>query len=363
MIRKIITCLFVGLTTAAAAHAASFQGLDFLPFAVSADGSVVVGQGYNNPLGPEAVRWTAAGGAVGLGDLTGGSFYSAALGVSADGSVVVGGGTSANSDPSQEAFRWTQASGMVGLGTLPGGTVVSAATGVSADGSVVAGGADSATGFQGFRWTQADGMTGIGNSYGASAISADGSVIVGSKVTAAGTEAFRWTQGSGPVGLGFLSPHVFECCTSYANAVSADGSVVVGSGINDDGVEAFRWTAATGMVGIGAEDALSVSGDGSIIVGDVLGGDYRADIWDAARGWRDLRSVLVNDYGLGNSLTGWVLTKAVGISADGKTIIGTGYDPNGSDAAWVAHVPEPSTNALAVLAAVCCAFFQRKRNF
>jgi hypothetical protein len=42
------------------------------------------------------------------------------------------------------------------------------------------------------------------------------------------------------------------------------------------------------------------------------------------------------------------LTKAVGISADGKTIIGQGYDPSGNDAAWVAHVPEPSSITLAL---------------
>jgi probable HAF family extracellular repeat protein len=54
----------------------------------------------------------------GLGDLSGGSFYSYANGVSADGSVVVGRGSSANGN---EAFRWTQGTGMVGLGDLSGG--------------------------------------------------------------------------------------------------------------------------------------------------------------------------------------------------------------------------------------------------
>jgi probable HAF family extracellular repeat protein len=86
------------------------------------------------------VAWPAveilAAGFEGLGDLSGGTFESAAYGVSADGSVVIGGADSTSGD---EAFRWTQAGGMVGLGDLPGGAFGSRAYGVSADGSVVVG--------------------------------------------------------------------------------------------------------------------------------------------------------------------------------------------------------------------------------
>src|SRR5690606_6293045 len=55
---------------------------------------------------------------LGLGDLPGGSFWSEARGVSADGSTVIGFSLRENG---QEAFRWTEAGGMVGLGVLPGG--------------------------------------------------------------------------------------------------------------------------------------------------------------------------------------------------------------------------------------------------
>jgi hypothetical protein len=68
----------------------------------------------------------------GLGFLPGGEHWSSSIAVSADGSVVVGQGTSASND---EAFRWSAAGGMVGL--LPGD--YSAATGVSSDGTVVVG--------------------------------------------------------------------------------------------------------------------------------------------------------------------------------------------------------------------------------
>jgi probable HAF family extracellular repeat protein len=48
-----------------------------------------------------------------LGDLPGGSLFSRAFGVSADGLVVVRGSTSASGDV---AYRWTSGGGMVGLG-------------------------------------------------------------------------------------------------------------------------------------------------------------------------------------------------------------------------------------------------------
>ena len=55
---------------------------------------------------------------VSLGDLPGGRFQSAAIGVSGDGHVVVGEGSSPQG---REAFRWTAETGMIGLGDLPGG--------------------------------------------------------------------------------------------------------------------------------------------------------------------------------------------------------------------------------------------------
>ena len=68
-----------------------------------------------------------------LGTLGGGS--SVASAVSADGSVVVG--EARNASGLLRAFRWTQATGMQDLGTLGGDQ--SEAFGVSADGSVVVG--------------------------------------------------------------------------------------------------------------------------------------------------------------------------------------------------------------------------------
>jgi uncharacterized membrane protein len=53
---------------------------------------------------------------------------------------------------------------------------------------------------------------------------------------------------------------------------------------------------------------------------------------------------------LGVDLSHWnSLQEATGISADGRTIVGWGYNTNNDAEAWVAHIPEPATLALLAL--------------
>jgi uncharacterized membrane protein len=93
--------------------------------------------------------------------------------------------------------------------------------------------------------------------------------------------------------------------------------------------------------GVARSDATAISGDGSRIVGRActdLGDE--AFIYDAAGGMRNLRKTLISVYGLGDSLSTWVLTSASGISADGTVIVGNGtnyWAPSGQ--AWIATVP------------------------
>ncbi len=109
----IVTLVLAGLVWASPALAATFRvwaicgGSTYSKaFGVSADGSTVVGEQINERV--ERVgslsRWTALDGMQGLGDLSGGIFRSYAYGVSADGSVVVGTGSSTASDDGQAAF-------------------------------------------------------------------------------------------------------------------------------------------------------------------------------------------------------------------------------------------------------------------
>jgi hypothetical protein len=206
-----------------------------------------------------------------------------------------------------EAFRWTRARGMLGLGVLEG-FFESSALGVSADGSVVVG---ESSGPQSgpvhprraFRWTAAEGMQGLdalvpgGRSF-ARAISPDGRVIVGwSDNPYPRTEAVLWTESGEIVRLDGLGNPPGVCCLgSRALAASFDGSVVVGT--SDGPLQAF--------------------------------------VWDAHRGMRSLKEILEAE---GLDLAGWTLFAANAISHDGRSIAGTGFNPDGDQEAWLAVLP------------------------
>ena len=159
-----------------------------------------------------------------------------------------------------------------------------------------------------------------------------------------GYEAFRWTSGGGMVGLGDLDGGIFY---SVARGISADGSVIVGWGNSASGYEAFRWSAASEMVGLGDlaggnyySVAFSASADGAVIVGwGTTPWGSEAFIWDRANGMRSLQDFLMTDFGL--DLTGWQVSYAASVSADGTSIAGYGTNPDGFTEAWVATVPIP----------------------
>jgi len=151
-------------------------------------------------------------------------------------------------------------------------------------------------------------------------------------------------------GLGFLPGAVVPI--GGANAVSADGSFVVGGSASASTVrEAFIWDATHGMRGLGDlpggdldSDALGVSADGSVVVGvGHTSAGLEAFVWDAENGMRSLQVMLTS---LGIDLTGWQLTQAVSVSADGSTIAGSALNPAGAAEAFIAVIPEPGTALL-----------------
>ena len=376
------------------ARADDFQGLGFLPggtssaaLGVNANGSVVVGNGTSASAGPigEAFRWTAPLGMTGLGFLPGGT-YSVAAGVNANGSVVAGYSQSTNAGGYIEAFRWTGGV-MTGLGFLPGG-IFSFAQAVNANGSVVVGHSNSTNAgasVEAFRWVFTGSgptggiMTGLGflpgGTYsGAQGVNSDGSVVIGyADSTSADHEAFRWVfTGSGPTlstmtGLGFLPGGGF----SIAQAVNADGSVVVGlsTSANAGGNnEAFRWvftgsgpTLGT-MTGLGflaggnTSSATAVNAKGSVVVGQsnstsVPGGE--AFRWTTKTGMQSIKDLLVAS---GVNMTGWTLTNAQGVSANGTGIVGYGTDPSSQTEAWFARFSTQFGNGMITPGAVAQSF-------
>ena len=90
----------------------------------------------------------------------------------------------------------------------------------------------------------------------------------------------------------------------------------------------------------GVRLAYAVSGNGQVVVGVLmsLGSPDAAMLWTSSLGMVNLNTYLPS---LGINLTGWTLSRANGVSGDGRTLVGTGTH-NGLTEAWVAHLPSPT---------------------
>jgi hypothetical protein len=101
--------------------------------------------------------------------------------------------------------------------------------------------------------------------------------------------------------------------------------------------------STNGVVGLGrlgypSLDTIQhgVSTDGSVVVGFApASSGESAYVWDRIHKMRDLREVLT---GQGVDLTGWSLVFASGVSADGRTIVGWGINPNQKGEGWIARL-------------------------
>jgi uncharacterized membrane protein len=298
--------------------------------ALSADGSTVVG--VLEPFAPtHAFLWTRPGGAMPIESMT---FADA---VDGTGQLVVGSwGT--------QPVRWTLATGAV---SLPEPSFVSSGTGgnvrsVSFDGNVVVGTfSNLTTGSVAYRWTEAAGYEILDRDCMAFSVSADGEVAVGRCGGTASTAA-RWS----PAGFRTLSPLPGDTCAA-ALAVSADGASAVGASgtdvtdcpmilravqgrpvlFSDEGTIALPL-----LPGDGAWIPQSVDATGSVVVGL---SHEDAVIWDRAGGARRVADELARR---GVDTAGWTLRNAVGVSADGKVVVGNGIGRTGDMNPWIARL-------------------------
>jgi len=316
--------------------------------AISANGQVVTGYSSSS-AGQRAFRWTAVGGMQSLGVLSGFASSSTGIALSADGAVVTG-ASAATGGNLARAFRWTAATGMQNIGVLGTGSG-SAGRAISADGSVIAGFSYTAgfTGGIAMRWTSATGMQSLGTSgSNAAAISADSSVIVGSDLDAGYSRAFRSTTAGGLEHLSILT----GADSAEGCAISADGSTVAGySGdqFNLTYFHAVRWTTGGGIQDLGVlgnsdfSYAWALNADGSVVVGMctlAVDGDH-AMLWTPTIGMVDLNSYLPT---LGLDLTGWTLSSARAISADGSAIVGYGAFNGATRSFLISGIPVPPPN-------------------
>jgi uncharacterized membrane protein len=316
---------------------------------------------------------------------TGAIRVSYALGISPDGTTVVGGaGFEPVGHPYGEwLIQWSQSQGMAFVSTPweYGGSV--AAAGVSSTGTIVgcydnyrspgfyygfgypashpttpfaiSPGGDFVVGGEwmygsagAFRWSAQGGYQVLGGDIDSVAkdVSADGAMIVGGQVFSTG-RGFVWTPTSGLTFVGGLPGAPTPDCDLFA--VAADGSLAAGWAFNASGLhQPVRWLPGRGLriinnlAGTPEGSALDVSGNGDVIVG--AGGSWtsafqpqRAFLWDRARGTRDLKAYLLQ---LGSTdVASWTLQSATAISADGRTIAGTGLNPLAQKEAFIAHIP------------------------
>jgi uncharacterized membrane protein len=207
--------------------------------AVSRDGAVVAGAAQRTVSGgssrSEAFRWSAASGTFALGFARPAHDVSIALDANADGSVLVG-QSFQNSSGLGDAFVWTPQGGTEPLPAL-NGSLFSGASTVSADGRFVGGLSDS----KAVIWDRASGSIrvippdgGVPQPSGVAAISDDASVAAG---TTSGV-SYVWREGVGTQRLtDYLLASGLQLPAGYritqVTGVSADGRTFAGWGEYD----------------------------------------------------------------------------------------------------------------------------------
>jgi uncharacterized membrane protein len=311
-------------------------GSNSVGVAMSADGSVVAGWAYTNGntfSSQRPVLWTGPGPAALAPNVPAGwTGFSRFNDLSGDGTVGTGvrlGGS----------FRWTSTGGFEDI-------PLRTATGISADGTTIVG---ESFDIKAALWTAGGGANVFGpsNSY-ANAANSNGTIAVG-QIT---NVAALWNLSGSPTQtlLGTLPGGT----SSEAMSVSADGSIVVGRSLTETGAKPFRWTLETGMVELGSSNPNDFAS--SVFVSDngqyVLGANFTTSegfIWTELAGMTSVESYLLS----GNvDLTGWSNLTAFGITDDGRYLTGSGIY-GGQAQGFVAEVvPEPSTYALLALSAV-----------
>ncbi|MFU8828114.1 MAG: secretion protein [Phycisphaerales bacterium] len=318
------------LTLAAGASAQSFHNLGAItPTGVSADGSVVAASVFQGSF----FVWTEASGLVNIG----GNAVAGNASISDDGTKI--GGTIV--DPGTGLSEFAQYVIADGTWTPLGGlgascdNSVSSGWGMSGDGEMVVGlGWVANCRAHGISWSASTGVVDLGStvpdrSSRANAANFDGSVIVGWQD---GSTGFR----QGAVWRNGVQSLIFTNTgglISEASGVSADGTWIIGNGSSSNGFNAWRYSDDTGFETIGMPPSFgwrgastAISADGSVIVGfyrpfpgpATFGQGF---IWTQADGMINLNDFVASQ---GVNTEGVTLALPLGISADGRTIVGLG---------------------------------------
>jgi probable HAF family extracellular repeat protein len=354
--KKALLTLFIA-SACASTGAASITGLGFLPghsassraLAISGDGNVVVGYcetDFNSLQGRHAFRWSSDTGMEDIHQAVGelGFDSSEPYALSSDGSVIVG-----QSD--FIAFRWKRAEGMVALGDLDGGSTISAGRAITSDSSIIYGNGYNANGFRAVKWTAPNVIIPLENLDLIQGCSSNGAIAIGSGPGPNGTTAVRWQDGASSLALGDFSSCGGDLRGGNGLAISRDGKVLIGVAypkggscvFYDEAFDAFRWTAERGLEqlerpnGFGGSRPEAISADGALIGGSSRINDESVGyLWNQfGRAWKasDVLSAQ------GADISHWKSILSInGVSDNGLALAGIGLNIDGKEEAFLAHL-------------------------
>ncbi len=311
---------------------------------ISSDGRVAVGQFLFEADADQGAVWTRGGGWTVVARPPFAESM-AFTDVSGDGGTMVGTVRATMSgDLNLLAFRYTAAGGFVYLPDI-GPSSEPEVTGVEAiarGGSVVVGAGRIDRRTHPVIWDS----TGMVRNLdpvssplaAASAVSADGSLVAG------------FTQGAGFIWDAVNGRRPLAGAASgglMPRAMSDAGDVVVGATF---GQAAWVWSAEDGVTyipaaggGFAVGAALGVSADGGTVVGGMPFNYFgnngaSAFVWTRSAGTYYIGDIL-GDAGI--DMTGWLLLSAADVSADGRHMVGEGINPAGERESWYAYIPDP----------------------
>jgi uncharacterized membrane protein len=278
-----------------------------------------------------AFRWTTADGFTNLAAASGLPNMRYAV-PSSDGTAYVG-----TAENRQGVFHWVPPAAPVTI-AVPPGIVFSASEAISADGRTIAGvisPSPNGAGSRGFVWTPTGGLVEMNLPTGSSWInvdwiSADGTTVRGDGYTPGGVRAaFIWTASGGPAFIS--SPAGVPDWIGVQASVS--GTALAGrcGNINGNLESLAVWRNGVNRnyglppAPYNGQTPRAISDDGGTVVGQMYNtsnGNTAGYVWKRSTGFLPVKEYLAS---LGWDVSGWNLMNDVtGISADGRTIVGTG---------------------------------------
>src|SRR5690606_32939777 len=260
--------------------------------------------------------------------------------VSADGTIIVGATRFETGNLSQKGWMWTEETGLVHLPAPSLGdeelyVYWASAIGVEAGKVTIVGTAND----QAVRWVNG-GQPEVLGEFNPYDVSDDGSVIVGDGDNGDGQKAaIKWVNGA---------RGVIQDASDERLSVSANGAYIVGH--DRPSSSPARWATIFGDKEVLTDEwwgtALSISGDGSVVVGEAYktfeSGPF---IWRARGGFRMLRDLLENDYGV--DLSEWPFFDSINrltVTDVGNVVIGEGSAAMASLRITLCGTPMPWEN-------------------